>query len=354
MPRREGQALDGASEAMRNEGQLGGECDPLLRHRRGHRPLELPDQASSSQRMSGGSFLVGFGERHKAHAQHTHRTTSSQSALQYGARRSSFVLGRRASRNPGQRAEPLARILRAFRRNETRSRSTAWARLRGGRKALILMDAVRCPKHVVDRRIGEIARWFYSHLARLLYATACQWRPSKLADLREYVDHERKTHYLEGEFSEYIAPNWALHERESVLYVDIEGTEHGGPRWSNPHEAVSVYGSTYSHQPDSLCLVEAMDKVGIFTLAGLKATSEVWGQVEFIEEESRVDDHRLKVQLFERLDRGKLPAPGVTARHIRALVDLWRLPMYHLDFREVPTSLDEVEEERELVRHDLV
>ena len=74
-------------------------------------------------------------------------------------------------------------------------------------KALILMDAVRCLKHIVDRRMGKMARWFYCHLARLLYAAACQWRPSKLADLREYVDQERRTHYLEGEFSEYIAPN---------------------------------------------------------------------------------------------------------------------------------------------------
>ena len=221
-------------------------------------------------------------------------------------------------------------------------------------KALILMDAVRCPKHIADRRMGKITGWFYSHLARLLYAAACEWRPSNLADLREYIDHERKTHYLEGEFSEYIAPNWALHQRESVLYVDIEVTEHDGPRWSSPYEAVSIYGSNCSSQPDSLCLVEAMDKVGIFTPAGLKATSEVWGQVEFIEEESRVDDHRLKNQLFGRLDREKLTAHDVTERHVQALVDLWRLPMYNLELREIPTSLDEVEEERELVLHNLL
>ena len=42
-----------------------------------------------------------------------------------------------------------------------------------------------------------------------------------------------------------------------------------------------------------------MDKVGIFTPAGLTATSEIWGQVEFIEEESRVDNQRLKLQLFD-------------------------------------------------------
>jgi hypothetical protein len=82
-------------------------------------------------------------------------------------------------------------------------------------KILILVDAVRCPPELITSRLSRIVGWFYDHLARLIYAEAVSWKPTNLAELREYVDRQRRGHYLEGHAGEYIMPNWAVYQRES-------------------------------------------------------------------------------------------------------------------------------------------
>ena len=102
-------------------------------------------------------------------------------------------------------------------------------------KALILLDVARCPPSQISGRIGRIiSKIFYDHLARLIYAKAQSWKPQNLMQLQEYVDSERKAHYIEGDFGEYIMPNWAIYSRESTLYVDIEVREDNVPHWSDP------------------------------------------------------------------------------------------------------------------------
>lgn len=82
---------------------------------------------------------------------------------------------------------------------------------------------VRCPKPEVGKRIGRIVKkTLYDHLSRMIYAKAQSWLPANVAQLQEYIDHERQGHYLEGGMSEYIVPNWSLYQRESTMYADIE------------------------------------------------------------------------------------------------------------------------------------
>ena len=150
-------------------------------------------------------------------------------------------------------------------------------------KALILMDAARCPSRLVDSKIGAIVNWFYDHLARLIYAEATLWRPVDVAELRTYVDSHRKTHYLEGIAGEYIAPNWSLYSHESLLYADIEAEETGTLGWNSPDGSLlATEGiATSGLPPNSLLLAEGMSTLGVFTPGGLKATSQIWGEVEF-------------------------------------------------------------------------
>ncbi len=89
-------------------------------------------------------------------------------------------------------------------------------------KILILVDAVRCPPKLISSKLNRIIGWFYDHLARLIYADAVSWKPMNFTQLREYVDRQRRGHYVEGYAGEYIMPNWAVYERESGLYADVE------------------------------------------------------------------------------------------------------------------------------------
>ncbi len=74
-------------------------------------------------------------------------------------------------------------------------------------KSLILVDIIRCPKKKGAARVGPMMRWFYDHLARLIYAEAQSWKPVNAGQLQEYVDSHRASHYFEGEYGEYIVPN---------------------------------------------------------------------------------------------------------------------------------------------------
>ena len=213
-------------------------------------------------------------------------------------------------------------------------------------KALIFMDAVRCPSRLIGSRMGAIVNWSYDHLARLIYADAASWRPTCVAQLQEYVDLSRKAHALEGEVGEYIVPNWSLYERESRLYADIAADESGELSWNNPVDGVFTSGMKGS-PPISLELAEAMAMLGIFTLGGLKATSEIWDQVEFADKEDPSDALRLRRELVNRLIQEGLPSDKATDQHVSTLANFWQLPMYNLDFTMKAVSWEELEAARE-------
>lgn len=211
-------------------------------------------------------------------------------------------------------------------------------------KALILLDLVRCPPSKVEGRIGRIVKNFYSHLARLIYAKAQSWRPVNVDQLQEYVDSERQGHYLEGGMSEYILPNWSIYSRESALYADVEQHEDGAPQWGDPTRFSSV---RIHMRPSALTLVEALHAVGVFSRAGLEATSEIWGTVDFLAKEHDRNVRELTRRLGERLDAEGLVTEAATNEHARWFHHHWQMPMYNLDFALLPASLEQLQVDRE-------
>ncbi|MDB5393182.1 MAG: hypothetical protein JWM91_688, partial [Rhodospirillales bacterium] len=51
-------------------------------------------------------------------------------------------------------------------------------------KILILIDVLRCPPKIVSGRIGLMIKWFYDHLARMIYANAQSWQAWRLDELQ--------------------------------------------------------------------------------------------------------------------------------------------------------------------------
>ncbi len=219
-------------------------------------------------------------------------------------------------------------------------------------KILIIMDIVRCPPTRVDGRIGEMLKWFYSHLARLLYAEAAGWNAVDLIELRRYIDFDRRTHYLDGPVSEYIFPNSPTHNRESRMYVDIEAYEDGIPHWSAPSGTDRLYSML---KPPALLAAEALSAVGAFSEAGLSIVANIWADVDFSVIEREPDKHpqqfaesdRLTQAMLGQLIAAKLPREDATRDHVNALYRDWQMPMYDLDFQPIEVSLAELEAERE-------
>lgn len=206
-------------------------------------------------------------------------------------------------------------------------------------KILVLLDVIRCPDKQLAGKLSKLVGRFYGHLDRLIYAQLAEWWCTDVADLRKAVEPLRKAHDLEGNMGEFIVPNDVLYRRESKLYADVEAYEDGTPLWNAP--VVHPIGFP-ARMPAVVQLVDAMAACGMFTVAGLKATSEIWGQVEFQERETLQDAERLTQQLLARLISEDLPSDSATQDHVSVLYRHWPLPMYNVDLDPILVSLEEL------------
>ncbi|MEH2676426.1 hypothetical protein DXU07_46140 [Bradyrhizobium elkanii] len=214
-------------------------------------------------------------------------------------------------------------------------------------KILILMDAVRCPPKLIASKMNRIVGWFYDHLARLIYAEAVSWKPMHLAQLREYVDQQRRGHFLEGHAGEYILPNWTIYQRESRLYVDIEAYQDGELNWNAPRHSYTGFAVLDSFVPTALQVAVAMEQVGMFTVKGLRAVSDIWGSLEYKDREDHHDGEKLTARLLQRLHSEGLMLDTAEEKHLATLYRTWQIPMYNLDFSLIPVTPEELEAAQE-------
>jgi hypothetical protein len=206
------------------------------------------------------------------------------------------------------------------------------------------MDIVRCPPELVASKIGLLVGRFYDHLARLLYAEAQRWKPMHVSQLREYIDEQRKAHYLDGHSGEYIVPNWNISRRESQLYADVEAYEDGAPMWSKPTGRVSGFGP---FKPAALQVAESLSMVGAFSPGGVRAVSDVWGATEFKDAENWQDSKNLTRRLLEQLIADELPSDEASDKDVSTLYSSWQMPMYNLDFKLIDVPLADLERARD-------
>ena len=212
-------------------------------------------------------------------------------------------------------------------------------------KIIILMDIVRCPPKVRPARIGPMMGWFYNHLARLIYIQTQTGCPADIRELQEYVDRQRKSHYLEGGFGEYIFPNWHVYTRESLLYADLMTVEDGvEPVWQEPYTP-APYPEFSEPSPWRLC--EALQNVGALTRQGLDIVSAVWSQTEFKDRQGWPNTRRLTHEMLEELDGAELITEAARSEQLTVLYDSWQLPMYHIDFTRIDVPLADLQAERE-------
>ena len=211
-------------------------------------------------------------------------------------------------------------------------------------KILILVDIVRCPPKVRPARIGPMMGWFYEHLARLIYTEAQTWRPVDVDMLQEYVDHHRRSHYLEGGMSEYIMPNMTIFSRESLIYADLASDEHCELFWIKPETGLPL--AQYS-KPAARELCEALQVMGVFTREGLNIISSVWSQVNFVGKQHWSSVRRITEEMLLELERAKLITEGAQEKHLDILYDRWQMPMYHIDFKMEKVELEDLQAQRD-------
>jgi hypothetical protein len=212
-------------------------------------------------------------------------------------------------------------------------------------KILILLDYVRCPPRLSDRA-AEMLSAFYDHGARMIYAEACGWKPTNVAMVRQYVDSERVSHYIEGDMGQWIVPNWQLHSREAVLYADLTCSDDGGLDWNDPHSWDDIK-IDFGVRPIPLQVTEALSRLGVFSIAGLRLVAGIWGAVAFTEFEGwEIADGLIRATV-EGLEAQHLTTEAATNEDVQTLYRLWQCPMYDLEFKPIKVSLLDLKAEQE-------
>jgi AbiV family abortive infection protein len=203
-------------------------------------------------------------------------------------------------------------------------------------KFLILIDAVRCPQQPGERLSNQLGR-FNDHLAKGLYAKACNYRPGTLGELQHYVNMDRDDFYLDGPNDcDWIFRNEIIESREGQVYVDYVARD-DGHSWSDPGFLSTRLGAGV--EPASVSMSRTLFKVGISTPAAVATVADVWRSVslDFDTPWSAIRDLNFStLQLLEQ--RGQLveQPPNVYGE----IVHHWQFPMFALDLSMVKVKLD--------------
>lgn len=216
-------------------------------------------------------------------------------------------------------------------------------------KVLILIDMQRCPKAVRSQQTGTSIRWFYDHLARLLYADAVKWKPSNKGELRSYIDRHRRSHGVDGPVGEYILPSGPVYDRERRLYADVERYDDRRPMWNAPRSWKEGLPATsiFNWPPAALRLAQAMQRLGMFTEGGLAAVADIWGGETLTDAMTPHEAIALSEQMLRAIEAKGLVGEDATEDDMRMIYHDWPFPMWDFDLSLVSVPLEELEEERD-------
>lgn len=216
-------------------------------------------------------------------------------------------------------------------------------------KILILMDMLRCPKAQRARQNGSFVRWFYDHLARLIYADAVSWRPTDKRQLRSYVDLQRRSHVTDGAVGEYIVPSGPIPDRERRLYADVERLDDGTLMWNSPRSWKEDFpeSSLFDRAPDALRMARAMQKLGMFSGTGLKVVSDLWSAEALRDQMTWQDGRDLSIRMLELLDKKGGVQGDATNEDVGFVINQWPLPMWDFELSPVVVPIEDLESERD-------
>lgn len=209
-------------------------------------------------------------------------------------------------------------------------------------KFLILVDAVRCPKEPGKRLSDQLGR-FNNHLAKGLYARACNYRPGSLGELQHYLNIDRDDFYLDGPNEcDWIFRNEIIQSREGQFYVDYVGRD-DGHAWSDPALLSTYLGP--SPEPASVSVARMLFNVGLSRAEAIATVADVWRSfaVDLNTQWSQIRDlnHRTLQLLEERAQLVDQPQ-----NVYGSIVHHWQFPMYDLDLSMVEVKLDTLRDQQ--------
>jgi AbiV family abortive infection protein len=208
-------------------------------------------------------------------------------------------------------------------------------------KALILMDAARCPRQPADvfnRQLG----YFTDHLAKGIYAEYYQWRFRYLDNAdRWFSDALRKEYDLDGpNGTDWIVRNEIVQLREDTIYVDYVSRDEG-KYWHEPRPLPLDPPWFRRRPPKVIGVCLALHHSGMTSTEALREIAGFW----------RILDPRgiKDFASFRKANVDLLQSPGLNCllRHrsratYREVCSGWLLPLHGLDLGKIRVNLEDL------------
>jgi hypothetical protein len=207
-------------------------------------------------------------------------------------------------------------------------------------KYMILLDAVRCARHPVERLDAQLKK-ASQHLAKIIYSELCDIRPVSLAETKRWIALESQQFYLDGPTGgEWIFRNRIVQSREDTLYVDYIAVE-GDHYWNVPDHLDDSLVMLSSSRA-SVRMVAALSQAGFGAEAALAVIAEKWRPLQFVDDTHTQTLRRWNVETLEALQARGLLLERPNADY-SLIAGEWPFPLYDQPLTEIridPKILD--------------
>lgn len=147
-----------------------------------------------------------------------------------------------------------------------------------------------------------------------------------LARLRDYAEHERHAHYVEGNFGEYVVPNSKQLSRERALCTDIGKHDDGKPYWNRPTGYQTELPFLANYKPVAVALAEAFSALGMLSARGVQIIARTWDTVEFKNDEQTAQDSKSLIQTaIEAVIDSGLASDSADRGHVDFVRRRWQM-----------------------------
>jgi len=215
-------------------------------------------------------------------------------------------------------------------------------------KALVLIDFVRCPRDS-EKRLETLKR-FRGHVAKRIHAMACSYPKLWTFKMLELlVEVKCRPWHCDGPNGvDWIFRNSIREEREQLLYVDyvqdVSDGSDGAFCWTDPASLPQIGESREYQVPDCIKLVQALNRAGVVSTAGLAEVADIWRGFKPASDTQRFE---LWDMIQCTLNRTMPVGDALDETGRNFIVWHWSFPLWSLEIREPQLKEDDLRSLRE-------
>ncbi len=210
-------------------------------------------------------------------------------------------------------------------------------------KYLILIDYLRHSRRNIDSK-HKFIEYFYNHFVRLLYADYYYTSPATWGEVKDYIEQQRPSLYLDGPMRiEWIFRNELLLKREQKIYVDYVEMD-GNHRWIGPDE-IEIYDTgEWEIKSNIINLVLAMEEICISDPHSLFTIESEWSSFILKDNTHWQDILKMNRLVINKIMTKVKKINNKMIKSTKLVNDNWSFPLINVDLKMKKIKENELKE----------